>query len=135
MIDLALIRHLIHAERWSTARAMASGDRVALAYVRDHATRAPLAALQNADLSDDDGAETFSDGEGYGDDFGDGLGDGFLCDDTHGDGSSVDAYSSGVNGDGYGEGQGVAFTDAYGDGHSHGDGCGDGNGNGGSTWA
>lgn len=37
MTDLAHIRHLIHSKRWSTARAAASGDVVALEYVRAHA--------------------------------------------------------------------------------------------------
>lgn len=47
MSTLAHIRHLIYAGRWSTARALASHDRVALAYVREHATRtaAPHPAL------------------------------------------------------------------------------------------
>lgn len=40
MVDLAHIRHLVHDAKWSTARAAASGDGVALEYVRAHARRA-----------------------------------------------------------------------------------------------
>lgn len=55
MTDLAHIRHLIHDAKWSTARAEASGDVVALEYVRAHAARAEVVEVEvvpHGDLRD-----------------------------------------------------------------------------------
>lgn len=41
MADLTRIRQLTYDQRWSTARALASGCGVALRYVREHARRTP----------------------------------------------------------------------------------------------
>lgn len=43
MTDFAFIRALVHARRWSTARAEAASDPIALEYVRAHAARAGVA--------------------------------------------------------------------------------------------
>lgn len=154
MADLALIRHLVHSGHWSTARAEASGDALALDYVRTHAAR-PLARLSaqpgralivwahNANPSCCDEA---GDGYGYddlfgflayGDKHGGGGGAGYRYDSDDGDGDGEPEYREGYDPRGcHMEHDG----DGIGEGYAHGGGCGYGygdsggpNGNGNGT--
>lgn len=117
-----MLRHWVHAGQWSIARAAASGDPIALAYVRDHSIRALAAtpalafAHERGDVHWDDDGFRYSGGDL------DGTGDGYV---PHA--YESDAYDLLVvdltddeDGDNCGDGVGYSFT--------VGDGCGNGYG-------
>lgn len=107
MADLARIRHLIYERRWSTARAAASNDAVALAYVAESAQRTALHIVSPHEDHNHGCGDGFSPSDsGHGARNGDGYGDG------HGEG----------DGDGYGDANDLDYGDQYGDGHTDGDG-------------
>lgn len=137
MGDLGHIRHLIHSGQWSTARALATGDVVALDYVQRHARRAEAAqAPRFEDGSHDDGESRgfrhiAGDGwgrghvYGYGDGSEHGLGEGcgYGDDFGYGDGDGRGPFSGARPGDGFsspgsanyrGDGGGYGYAYGYG---------------------
>lgn len=101
MRDLSYIRHLVVEGRWSSARAEAAGDAVALEYVHAHATRVGVIP-EPAEYCD----PWRDSGDGYGGDseYGNGTGNGdFLAEYFRGDGLGGGWGSYQTNGDGHGD--------------------------------
>lgn len=130
MHDLSHVRHLVHEARWSTARALASGDAVALAYVRNHAAKASVVVSSDRMACGEGVSTSYGDGRGGGFSWGYPPEDVYAFSEGAGVGNGAAYYGDRNSGDGLGRGDGnwrdtgdgfnYGFYDGNGAGYGHG---------------